>query len=300
MKTLPLIALLVAGLVFAVPSVSEAQKAGGYMGGGKRGGKMGKRRMQQQQSAPASAQGEAANPEVVGAFVPMKAKLEHMRARGFMATGLVAVYPQNADCPKGTSDFASQTRSDGSRRNRRFYQGYHGGYDIPAAEGTPLLAIADGTVVHKHPGASIGGLVLVLQHAPGDTGLPVWTYTEYKHLRELPDLEIGQRVTRGQQIALSGKTGTQGGHYGAEGFAHLHLTAFFSPVGEFKITRMLIPAQGQWLDPLALFKRPPLDSQTLSALPAAQKQVSIPYKTNDGRMVPEGTRLVWPFACRSS
>ncbi len=299
MKFLPLIVLLLAALALAAAPTVEAQKAGNYMGG-KKGGKMGRKgRMKGQQKVSPASQETTPDPSVIGAFAPMMAKLEHMRARGFMATGLVAVYPENADCPKGTSDFASQTRSDGSRRSRRFYQGYHGGYDIPAAEGTPLLAIADGTVVHIHEGASIGGLALILQHAPADTGLPVWTYTEYKHLRELPNLEIGQRVRRGQQIAMSGKTGTQCGHYGAAGFSHLHLTAFFSKVGEFKIKRMLIPAQGQWLDPLALYRSSPLDSATLSKLPAAEKQVAIPYKKSDGRIVPAGSRLVWPFACRS-
>ena len=70
-------------------------------------------------------------------------------------------------------------------------------------------------------------------------------------------------------------------------------------MGEFKIRRMLVPLEGQWLDPLALFKSPPLDSGKLSTLPAAEKRVSIPYKTSDGRIVPAGSRLVWPFACRS-
>jgi murein DD-endopeptidase MepM/ murein hydrolase activator NlpD len=299
MNTLPFAALLLAALALALTPPAEAQKAGNYMGQKK--GRKG--RMKGRQSPPPASQekvSEDSNPEAVAAFSPMMAKLEQMRARGFMATGLVAVYPENADCPKGTSDFASPTRSDGSRRSRRFYQGLHGGYDIPAAEGTPLLAIADGTVVHIHEGASIGGLALILQHAPADTGPGVWTYTEYKHLRELPDLDIGQRVAMGQKIALAGKTGTQGGHYGAQGFSHLHLTAFFSKLGEFKIRRMLVPVEGQWLDPLALFKKsPPLDSPTLSGLPAAEKRVSIPYKTSDGRIVPAGSRVVWPFVCRS-
>jgi hypothetical protein len=40
-----------------------------------------------------------------------------------------------------------------------------------------------------------------LQHAPEDTGLGVWTYTEYKHIQELPPLTIGQRVAMGEPIA---------------------------------------------------------------------------------------------------
>ena len=172
------------------------------------------------QATPAKAMSED-----IAAFSPIKAKLDVMQARGFVATGLTPVYPADADCPPGTSDFASRTRSDGSRRSRKFYKGFHGGYDIPAEEGRPVVAIADGTVVHKNEGLSIGGIGVILQHAPEDTDLGVWIYTEYKHLKEMPDLQLGQRLERGQQIGPSGKTGTIGGHYGSAGFAHLHLTA---------------------------------------------------------------------------
>jgi hypothetical protein len=40
-----------------------------------------------------------------------------------------------------------------------------------------------------------------------------------------------------------------------------------------------------------------VDSHSARDLPDAEKDVPIPYKTTDGRIVPAGTRLIWPFLC---
>jgi murein DD-endopeptidase MepM/ murein hydrolase activator NlpD len=237
------------------------------------------------------------DPETIGAFFPQRADLDAMRARGFVRTGLEPAYPAHARCPVIDSLFGVDTRGDGSLRQKMFFRGYHGGADIPVPEGTPVLAVADGTVVHKRVGAGIGGIELVLQHAPEDTGFPVWTYTEYKHLMRLPELEVGRRVRRGEAVALSGKTGTIGRHYGPGGHAHLHLTAFFSGESGYRAGAAFVPAGGQWLDPLALFRAPPATSQALAALPAAEKAVPIAYMTADGEVVPTGARVIWPLAC---
>lgn len=235
--------------------------------------------------------------ETVGAFFPMRARLEAMKARGFFPTGLVPVYPGRATCPEVSSSFAARTRGDGSTRAQRFFQGFHGGIDIPVPEGTPVLAVAAGTVVFKTPGHSIGGIGLVLQHAPADTGLKVWTYTEYKHLKELPALDLGRRVAMGEAIALSGKTGTQDAHYGPSGHAHLHVSAFYSDRPDYTTRLILVPVDGQWMDPLALFRGPPVDSRSAAALPDAGKKVGIPYATRNGAATPAGTRTVWPLPC---
>ncbi len=237
------------------------------------------------------------DPALAAAFGPMLATPEGMRQRGFFATGLVAVSPAEARCPSVTSPFASRTRSDGSPRLRRFFDGLHGGMDIPAPEGTDVLAVAAGTVVHLTKGESIGGIGLVLQHAPGDTGLPVWVYTEYKHLRSMPALSIGDKVALGQVIASVGDTGTVGGHYGEEGFTHLHLSAFFSPQAGFVSARLFMPLEGQWLDPLALYRGPPLASADIVTLPAAQKQIRFAYRTTAGKTVPADAKLIWPLPC---
>lgn len=276
-----------AALLFA------AADAGAQMRG--KGGKGGGRNAPPPPELPDEAAGVA--PDVIGAFFAMHADLEHMRAKGFLPTGLKPVYPADAACPVMDSMFATTVRGDGSPRSRRFFQGYHGGADIPVPEGTPILAIADGTLVHKNEGRNIGGIGVVLQHAPEDTGLPVWTYTEYKHLIELPALEIGARVKRGQVLAKAGLTGTTGGHYGEDGHSHLHLAAYLSPGKDYRGKVAFIPVDGQWMDPLALYRRPPIDSQALAALPAAEKAVPISYQRPDGSTVPADARVIWPFAC---
>ena len=281
-------AILVLCVAAISVDVSAQRRFGGGMGGG--GGPRG-----DSEGAPAEG---GPNPEIAGAFIPMRARLPQMEARGFLATGLKAVYPADADCLPIVSPFASPTRHDGSKRSPRFYQGLHGGSDIAAPDGTPLIAIADGTVVHKGEGENIGGIGLMLQHAPADTGLGVWLYTEYKHLREQSGLEIGSRVRMGDKVGEAGNTGTTGGRaYGEEGFYHLHWTAFVSDGPEYKAMRMFIPVGGRWIDPLAVFLRDPLNSKDIRELPGDRKRVRIAYRTTDGRTIPETARIVWPIAC---
>lgn len=78
-------------------------------------------------------------PDVIGAFFATRATREHMDARGFFATGLQPVYPADLNCPVITSPYASPSRGDGSRRSPMFYQGLHGGIDIPVPEGTRVV-----------------------------------------------------------------------------------------------------------------------------------------------------------------
>lgn len=235
---------------------------------------------------------------LAGAFSPTGSNNGTLIERGLIPTGLKPLYPSSARCPAAGSTFASSNRTDGSRRAQQFYGGRHGGMDIPVDEGTPILAVADGTVVQKSEGRFIGGLGLVLQHAPEETGLPVWTYTEYKHLRELPSIEIGTKVKKGERIAYAGDTGTTGGYYGEEGFSHLHLSAYFSRETGYFAGRLFAPIDGYWLDPLALFRGAPLHSKELRDLPENQKAIAIAYTTGDGGIVPPDAKIIWPFACR--
>lgn len=243
---------------------------------------------------------EGPDPEVMGAFFPQRASRWAMEKRGFLATGLEAIYPANYDCPKATSLFASASRSDGSPRSTRFFEGLHGGMDIPQPNGVPLLALADGEVIVKHEGEAggIGGLGIWVRHAPEDTGTDKYVFVEYKHIAKLPDLAMGERVKMGQVIAETGNTGTADGYYGSEGFYHLHMTAFWSDGPDFKFKRSMIPIGAQWLDPLALMRGGPLDSHSARDLPEDQKKVRIPFKTSDGHVFPEGTKVIWPYTCK--
>lgn len=109
----------------------------------------------------------------------------------------------------------------------------HAGQDIACPIGTPVHAIADGTVLWADWGTNLPGddswspsgyfarwalyktfpgIVTVIQH---DGWISV-----YAHLSDAP-LNPGDRVTEGQQIALSGNTRAPGVSLGA----HLHVEA---------------------------------------------------------------------------
>lgn len=237
------------------------------------------------------------NPEVVGAFMPTRANSVNMRSRGFFDTGLKPAYPADANCPAVTSHFADPNRTDGSSRSPRYYQGLHSGLDIPAPEGTAVVAMADGTVVHKGEGENIGGIGIVLQHTPEQTGLPYYTYTEYKHLVKLPDFPVGHKLRLGEEFGQAGISGTTGGYYGEEGFSHLHLSAWYSEGDEYKAGRMFVPVGGRWMDPLAFLRGLPLDSASVAKLPNEQKRVAFAYKNGSGEIKPAGARVIWPFVC---
>lgn len=124
-------------------------------------------------------------------------------------------------CHAVCSGFHSRTRCDGTTRSPKFP--VHRGIDVAVPVGTPLIAIADGTVASSGRGPSIGGIGLVIRHPPAATGLSTYTYSFYKHLDAVSPLPKGAHVRKGQEVGKSGKSGTEGSiHFGSEGFAELH------------------------------------------------------------------------------
>ncbi|MFJ4778843.1 M23 family metallopeptidase [Streptomyces sp. NPDC088762] len=87
--------------------------------------------------------------------------------------------------------------------------GSHTGIDFHAASGTSVHAVGAGTVVEAGWGGAYGNNV-VIKHNDG-------TYTQYGHMSSL-SVSVGQQVTPGQQIGLSGSTGNSSG-------PHLHFEA---------------------------------------------------------------------------
>ena len=152
--------------------------------------------------------------------------LEELQRQGLISTGVKPIYPSQARCLEVKSFFADRTRYDGSARVPWANHGYHGGMDISADQGTPVVAIADGEVVHTYAGRRLVGNQIYLRHSPANTGLPIWIYSKYKHFRELPDLKIGELVKMGQVIGESGNTGTTGGYFGEAGYPHLHMSTY--------------------------------------------------------------------------
>ncbi|MFJ9928603.1 Murein DD-endopeptidase MepM and murein hydrolase activator NlpD, contain LysM domain [Streptomyces misionensis] len=91
--------------------------------------------------------------------------------------------------------------------------GSHTGIDFHAATGTPVHAVGVGTVVSTGWGGAYGNQI-VIRMADG-------MYTQYGHLSSI-GVTVGQQVTAGQQIGLSGATGNVTG-------PHLHFEARTSP-----------------------------------------------------------------------
>ncbi|MDV6266136.1 MULTISPECIES: M23 family metallopeptidase [Rhodococcus] len=93
----------------------------------------------------------------------------------------------------------------------------HAGVDIAAPIGTPIVAVADGTVIDSGP-ASGFGMWVRLQHADG-------TITVYGHI-DTSVVTVGQQVMAGDQIATVGNRGFSTG-------PHLHFEVHLA--GENKI-----------------------------------------------------------------
>ncbi len=97
----------------------------------------------------------------------------------------------------------------------------HGGIDIPAPLGTPVLAVGAGRVVWAGEGFTYGreregdpyGLAVVIRHQLGWQGKPL--YTLYAHM-EAVWVQPGQWVAQGTPLGLVGSTGRSEG-------PHVHL-----------------------------------------------------------------------------
>ncbi|MER6028177.1 M23 family metallopeptidase [Streptomyces sp. NPDC001851] len=109
--------------------------------------------------------------------------------------------------------------------------GHHTGIDFHAASGTPVHAVGMGTVVSTGWGGAYGNEI-VIRMADG-------MYTQYGHLSSI-GVTVGQQVTPGQQIGLSGATGNVTG-------PHLHFEARTSP------------DYGSDVDPVAYLRKHGLD-----------------------------------------
>ncbi|MFI0822184.1 M23 family metallopeptidase [Streptomyces sp. NPDC021098] len=107
----------------------------------------------------------------------------------------------------------------------------HSGQDFVVPTGTPVRAAHTGVVVKAGPyGGGDGpayGNAIVIKHDDQ-------TYSQYAHLSRI-DVRIGQSVTTGQQIGLSGDTGNTTG-------PHLHF--------EIRTT----PNYGSAVEPLAFLR----------------------------------------------
>lgn len=102
-------------------------------------------------------------------------------------------------------------RISGRFGSQRIYRGepgsYHGGVDVAAATGSPVVAPADGVVVLAAPGFSLEGNLIIVDHGFGLS-------SSFLHLSRI-DVQEGQTVRQGERIGAVGATGRATG-------PHLH------------------------------------------------------------------------------
>lgn len=87
--------------------------------------------------------------------------------------------------------------------------GTHSGVDFRAPSGSSVVAVGAGTVVEAGWGGAYGNNIVIRMNDG--------SYTQYGHLASI-GVSVGQSVTPGQQIGLSGSTGNSTG-------PHLHFEA---------------------------------------------------------------------------
>jgi hypothetical protein len=117
----------------------------------------------------------------------------------------------------GAFDWPVTGRISGVFGSQRIYNGTpkspHSGLDVAAPAGTPLLAPAPGVISFARPDLYLTGGTVLLDHGHGLS-------SSFLHLSRI-DVEVGQRVERGQRIGLVGATGRATGphmHWGLNWF----------------------------------------------------------------------------------
>ena len=118
--------------------------------------------------------------------------------KSYISRPFILPLESNITSPFGTARLYNKT-----------LKGYHSGTDFHADMGTPIKAANDGKVVLVKKRFYAGGTV-VIDHGEG-------IYTCYFHLSDFK-VKRGERVQRGEVIALSGKSGRVTG-------PHLHFSA---------------------------------------------------------------------------
>lgn len=110
-----------------------------------------------------------------------------------------------------------QPRTQGFGERPEFYAQFglkaHQGVDWGCPVGTPIVAVADGTVAKAENDPAGFGLHVKIDHAFGNT--------TYAHLSEI-HVNVGQPISEGQVLGLSGNTGTSSG-------PHLHFHVRVAP-----------------------------------------------------------------------
>lgn len=174
----------------------------------------------------------------------------------------MAVAPPSADAapaaPQHVAFPVSGPISSGfGERTLRGSSEFHNGVDFAVPTGTPVAAAADGVVVGAGTDPASGNFVRI-QHADGST-------TGYGHLSKV-NVKLGQQVTQGDPIALSGATGNATG-------PNLHFT--------------VRDANGQPVDPRTATFGAPAAAAAQGAVPAASASPVAPQDAQSASPLPQ-------------
>ncbi|MCX5083221.1 M23 family metallopeptidase [Streptomyces sp. NPDC056121] len=175
--------------------------------------------------AAESTQGSVALPSVAAASVQAQAKAQAKAAEKTKAHAAQvkahAAQVKKAAAKKAVSwidPVKSYKLSAGFGLGGNMWSHKHSGQDFAVPIGTNVMAAHGGTVVKAGPyGGGDGpayGNAIVIKHGNG-------TYSQYAHLSRI-DVHVGQTVSTGQHIALSGNTGNSSG-------PHLHFEIRTTP-----------------------------------------------------------------------
>ena len=132
-----------------------------------------------------------AQEDVVGTMTMSQYEEQQALAAARMEAGSYTL-----EWPVGAYNYVSSFMGDGRG---------HKGYDIAAAAGSPILAAESGEVVSINACGSAYGLHFVVDHGNG-------LQTLYAHCSSI-DVEVGQKVGRGEEIAKVGRTGRATGNH---------------------------------------------------------------------------------------
>ncbi|WP_329434325.1 M23 family metallopeptidase [Streptomyces sp. NBC_01280] len=175
--------------------------------------------------AAESTQGSVALPSVAAASVKAQAKAQAKAAeQAKVHAAQVKVHAaqvKKAEAKKAVSwidPVKSYKLSASFGLGGNMWSHKHSGQDFAVPIGTNVMAVHGGTVV-KAGGNGAGdgpayGNAIVIKHSDG-------TYSQYAHLSRV-DVHVGQTVSTGQHIALSGNTGNSSG-------PHLHFEIRTTP-----------------------------------------------------------------------
>ncbi|WP_329571537.1 M23 family metallopeptidase [Streptomyces sp. NBC_01361] len=168
--------------------------------------------------AAESTQGSVALPGVAAASVHAQAKAQAKAADQVKQNAATVKKAAAKKAASWMDPVKSYKLSAGFGLGGNMWSHKHSGQDFAVPIGTNVMAAHGGTVVKAGPnGGGDGpayGNAIVIKHGNG-------TYSQYAHLSRI-DVHIGQTVSTGQHIALSGNTGNSSG-------PHLHFEIRTTP-----------------------------------------------------------------------